>query len=493
MLSFLVIPRLTIMDIPEWPAGEGPRILTLIGNDITVDIRSRKTAASLSRSGFSVIAMGVTSSKQAASIESHHGAFLCRYPITEEFRSIPLIFRFSNESIKYLINCLVSYTGNQIKRDRIQRTETDERSIKAIFGRYKSRAVMIFLKTKRKILLGSLWFVSRRFSRMTWRSSWKWVLPEMHRYEKSLGPVIDQLKPDLIHVHDIFHLGLAARAIQRASQNGRNIKLVYDIHEYIPGLPIEIRKRCGYEDLENEYAHMADALVTVSPGLKTLTEKRFSVPVTIVLNAPDLISATTTKPLREIVNISSEETLMVYVGGIAPHRGAELILKTMKDLNESIHLVFVSASMTGYIAELKDRSIEMGIDDRVHFAPFVEPEAVVSYISSADLSLIPLSREIENYEVALPNKLFQSIHAGVPVVVSDNPDMERFVKQSGIGEVFLGGDSLSMSEAISKVVNDPATYDLAIKDENLLSKTSWEHQIGLLLKTYENLGISTHD
>ena len=78
-------------------------------------------------------------------------------------------------------------------------------------------------------------------------------------------------------------------------------------------------------------------------------------------------------------------------------------------------------------------------------------------------------------------------------MVSNNPDMERFVKQTGIGEVFLGGDSVSMSEAISKVVNDPATYDLAIKDENLLSKTSWEHQIGLLLKTYENLGISTHD
>ena len=113
------------MDIPEWPAVEGPRILTLIGNDITVDIRSRKTAASLSRSGFSVIAMGIASSKQAASIESHHGAFLCRYPITEEFRSIPFIFRFSNESIKYLINYLVSYTGSQIRRSRNHHTETD--------------------------------------------------------------------------------------------------------------------------------------------------------------------------------------------------------------------------------------------------------------------------------------------------------------------------------------------------------------------------------
>ena len=488
-----MIPRLSNMDIPEWPAIEGPRILTLIGNDITVDIRSRKTAASLARSGFSVIAMGIASSKQAASIENHHGAFLCRYPIIEKFSAIPFIFRFSKESIKYLINCLVFHTGQQIKEARIRQPENPDNSLKSIFEKCINKTGMIFLKTKRKILVGSLWFLSHRIYPISWRSSWKRVLPEMHRYEKSLSPVIDQLKPDLIHVHDIFHLGLAARAVQRASQDGRNIKLVYDIHEYIPGLPIEIRKRSGYEDLENEYAHMADALVTVSPGLKALTEKRFSAPVTIVLNAPDLISATTTKPLREIVNISPEQILMVYVGGIAPHRGAELILETMKGLRESIHLVFVSASMSGYIATLKDRSIELGIDKRVHFAPFVEPEAVVSYISSADLSLIPLSREIENYEVALPNKLFQSIHAGVPVVVSNNPDMERFVKESGIGEVFLGGDSLSMSEAISKVVNDPTTYHLAVKDEGLLSKTSWEHQISLLIKTYGNLGILTHD
>ena len=50
-----------------------------------------------------------------------------------------------------------------------------------------------------------------------------------------------------------------------------------------------------------------------------------------------------------------------------------------------------------------------------------------------------------------------------------------------------------MSEAISKVVNNPATYDVAIKDERLLSETSWEHQIGLLLETYGNLGIAAHD
>ena len=72
---------------------------------------------------------------------------------------------------------------------------------------------------------------------------------------------------------------------------------------------------------------------------------------------------------------------MVYVGGIAPHRGAELLLETMQYLAQDFHLVFVSASTSGYIASLRERSIKDGIAGRVHFAPFVEPEAVVSYIS----------------------------------------------------------------------------------------------------------------
>ena len=481
------------MDTSHWPMVKGPRILTLVGNDITVDVRSRKTAASLARSGFSVIVMGIASSAKTPEIEDHHGALLYRFPVSENFRSIPLIFRISKESLRYLIISIVSNANERLKKSRNSLPYDDYNSIVAALKKcdYKTRIVLI--KFNLRFFRGLLRLINHRIFPMALSSSWRWILPEMHRYETSMGPVIDSLKPDLIHVHDIFHIGLASRAVERASHEGRVIKLVYDIHEYIPGLPIELSKRRGYENLENEYAHKADAFVTVSPGLKSLTEKRFGIPTAIVLNAPDLVSATTTKPLREVLNLSSKETLMVYVGGIAPHRGAELLLETMPNLEESIHLVFVSASTSGYIASLKERSMKAGIGDRVHFAPFVEPEAVVSYISSADLSLIPLSRKFENYEIALPNKLFQSIHAGVPVVVSNNPDMAQFVTKSGVGEVFTGGDSPSMAKAINKVINNAQLYDKAIRDERLLLETSWEHQAGLLLETYNNLGISTDD
>jgi len=493
VFPFQAIHRLKDMDTPKWPAVKGPRILTLIGNDITVDVRSRKTAASLARSGFSVIAMGIASPANPAGIDNHHGALLCRFPVARRFRSIPFIYKFSRESIRFLIFEIASSMKEKLRTHQNSFRKNDTNKYKSIFKKYKHKTITLLLKINLRIIRGALLLIDHRLTSRTLSRSWRWILPEMHHYESSMGSIVDSLQPHLIHVHDIFHLGLAVRAIERADREGRRIKLVYDIHEYIPGLPIGLAKRYGYEHLENEYGHRADAFVTVSPGLKSLTEKRFNVPTTIVLNAPDLTSATITKPLREVVNLSSEEILMVYVGGIAPHRGAELLIDAIPDLERNIHLVFVSASTSGYVASLMERSRNAGIGNRVHFAPFVEPEAVVSYISSADLSLIPLSRDIKNYEIALPNKLFQSIHAGIPVIVSDNPDMEHFVNESGVGEVFSGGDSLSMIEAIKMVVENYQSYHEATRDERLLSETAWEHQAGLLLDTYKNLGISTDD
>ena len=480
------------MDTPEWPKVEGPRILSLVGNDLRIDVRSRKTAASLAGSGFSVIAMGVTSYGDEVPSEGHHGALLYRVPVALDGGSTPFLFRFSKANLRDFFFSFTEKIKGKLRELKSGTKHSDHDSRKKLVSRLINKVRVAQLNFAAKVFWSFYRLLARQNSHRLFIKSWRWTLPEMHRYEASLGPVIDLLKPDLIHVHDVFHLGLAARAVTRAKQAQRDIKLVYDVHEYIPGLPIEDRKRCGYENLENEYAPLVDAFITVSPGLEALIEKRFGVPSAVVLNAPDLISAINTTPLREVVNLSSDDTLMVYVGGIAPHRGAELLLETMQYLAQDFHLVFVSASTSGYIASLRERSIKDGIAGRVHFAPFVEPEAVVSYISSADISLIPLSREIQNYEVALPNKLFQSIHAGVPLAVSDNPDMKQFVKENGVGEVFVGDNPKLVADAINKVVNSSYLYAEAIGDERLLFETSWEYQSTLITNTYNNLGVSPH-
>ncbi|MGV9763867.1 glycosyltransferase family 4 protein [Micromonospora tulbaghiae] len=121
--------------------------------------------------------------------------------------------------------------------------------------------------------------------------AWRRLEPGLWDYERVAGPVVDELRPDLIHAHDFRMLGVAARAMDRARAAGRDTKLVWDAHEWLPGarprrdnarwLPAHL----GYV---REYAGHADAVVTVSDTLADLLVRDHALPErpTVILNAP---------------------------------------------------------------------------------------------------------------------------------------------------------------------------------------------------------------
>ncbi|MFG1721112.1 glycosyltransferase, partial [Micromonospora chalcea] len=121
--------------------------------------------------------------------------------------------------------------------------------------------------------------------------AWRRLEPGLWDYERIAGPVVDDLRPDLIHAHDFRMLGVAARAVDRARAAGRDVKLIWDAHEWLPGarprrdnarwLPAHL----GYV---REYVGHADAVVTVSDTLADLLvrDHDLSGRPTVVLNAP---------------------------------------------------------------------------------------------------------------------------------------------------------------------------------------------------------------
>ena len=106
------------------------------------------------------------------------------------------------------------------------------------------------------------------------------------------GPIIDRLKPDIIHANDFRMLGVAARAVMRARAKGRDTKLVWDAHEFLPGIkPWNTDPRWHLAQMahEREYAPYADAVITVSDALADLlvTEHGLATRPTVVMNAPE--------------------------------------------------------------------------------------------------------------------------------------------------------------------------------------------------------------
>ncbi len=486
--------------IPDWPSKPGPKILTLAGNDLTIDVRARKTASSLARSGFSVIAVGIDNSGSLQRLEDFSGAALFRVTPPFDSRISTRVLRISRAELADSLRIRVERQRMRLQMLRrnftsgeaLQKSTPAQRSDLRIWARFRragARARLVALQGRHQLLTRIYRLLARPPGSNFPRGKWRRDLPELQKYEAVIGPIVDALRPDLIHVHDIFHLGLATRAKARLGSSGHTMKVVYDAQEFVAGLPTNPKRRAAYTSLEEEYFRFADDVVTVSPSLASLIEQKYGRRPKIVMNAPDTSTGTTARSLRDVAGISEGERIVVYVGGVAPDRGAEELIEATLALPGDTNLVFVCNSTTGYVARLVEKVRDIGLEQRVHFVPYVEPEAVVSYIRSADVSAIPLNRGVLNYEVALPNKLFQSLHARLPVAVSDNPEMERFVRQHDIGEVFEGGNIEAMVLAIEKLLNDLPRYHKAIDQPGFLDEMSWDRQAEALMAVYSTLGI----
>ena len=72
--------------------------------------------------------------------------------------------------------------------------------------------------------------------RLAYNARWRVLLPEIFDYERALAPVIDQLRPDVLHAHDMQVVGIASAAAERARSAGRTVPWIYDAHEFVPGL-----------------------------------------------------------------------------------------------------------------------------------------------------------------------------------------------------------------------------------------------------------------
>ncbi len=335
--------------------------------------------------------------------------------------------------------------------------------------------------------------VSRHDRRVSWRTE----VPEAYDYEAMLGAVLDRIEPAVIHAHDMHIIGVAARAAGRASLRGREVKTVYDAHEYVPGLSQyggrSPRFIAAWAQHESEYIRHMDRVITVSPAIACTLRKRYHLPLepTVVMNSPPLAGDSGADAevvgIRERIGLPDETPLLVYSGGITRARGVETAIEALPELPD-VHLAVVcvpTVAMRSVLA-LKKLAAKVGVEDRVHYLEPVAPAEVVPFLRTADIGLIPILR-FPSHEMALPNKVFEYLFAGLPVVTSDMPSMHAFVGQAGIGEVFAAEDPYDLAVAVRQVLAARSTYRENVSQPKLLQEVSWETQSGHLRALYADL------
>ncbi len=476
-----------------------PRLAVIVSNGITGDSRVQKTALAAAHAGWDVLLIG-RSPTPKRQFTWFGPVRVLRVPVGTEMRDREALRR------------------RRTPRARItQAGVTDEASAKRMHATYESRARTRTERIARALgpdgrpehrvrwLAGKTWrriaadlFAVRArlydweerhradLDRVTgdWRRDW----PALLDLDLAFGPAIEAFEPDVIHANDITMIHVGATAAGRMRADGHQVAWVYDAHEYVAGVDWPYpRMMSAYPALEREYIGQADAVVTVSPEIAEVIREENHLERTplVVRNTPVRASiGSSSASVRDAAGLAPDVPLMVYSGYIHHERGISTAVRALPQL-PGVHLAIVSGQRNAELRSILSLADDLGVRDRLHVVPYVAQHEVVDNLSSADLGVI-CSKKTINYELSLPTKLAEYLHAGLPVVVSDVRTLSAFVRDNGVGEVFASEDPASFATAARTVIDARAEYAAAIGD-SVVEPLTWEHQSRELLELYAGL------
>jgi len=303
-------------------------------------------------------------------------------------------------------------------------------------------------------------------------------------YYKRSYAIVRQEPADIYHAHDLNTLPVAYWAARRYGG-----KLVYDSHElYTETSNLSHTERVVLRFFEGILIRRCKAVITVNHSIARELADRYRIELPIVImNCPVLLNHTcSTDFLRAKLGIRKEEALVLYQGGFLPHRGLENLIAAIAMLPE-VKLVMMG---WGRLEEdLRALADAMGlIGKRVFFLPPVPQNELLLWTSSADVGVIAYRNVGLNNYYSLPNKLFEYIAAGIPVVASDFPELRRVIEEFQVGCTFNPDDPKDIARAITWVLEDEQR--LAKLKENARKAAAvlnWENEEKKLLELYRKL------
>lgn len=305
-------------------------------------------------------------------------------------------------------------------------------------------------------------------------------LPEILDLGEALTDVLVELQPDVLHAHHPFVLATAFSVRDRLRATGHEAKVVYDARENFVGIPENeqgsVRRHAVL--VAQERAHIRDCagVSTVSDPIADVLQQRYALPrrPEVILNTPLRGGEVDGPTVRDAVGLGPDVPVLVYSGTISHARGIDTLVRGLA-LVPDAHLIIVSVPFPHpSIPALQDLAAQLGVGDRLHVAPPVGQSQLVHYLSGADVAVHPMPGGSPNHDQALPNKLFEYLHAGLPLVVSDAKLMADFVRRHHVGQVFRAGDETSYAAAVAAALADTRREVETV--EQLAREYSWQAQ-----------------
>ncbi len=213
----------------------------------------------------------------------------------------------------------------------------------------------------------------------------------------------------------------------------KGTELVHDAHEYFTEVP-ELVGRPGVRRiwlaLERAIFPRLKHVITVNDSIADAYLERYGMRPVVVRNIPQ---ARPLGPLRSRAELGLPEDAFLLVlqgAGINVDRGAEEAVLAMRSLEDCMLLIIGGGDA---LPVLQRMIVQEGLEDRVRLLPRMPYEEMMQYTRNADMGLTLDKDTNLNYRYSLPNKLFDYLKAGIPVLATDLPEVAAVVRRSGAG------------------------------------------------------------
>jgi glycosyltransferase involved in cell wall biosynthesis len=293
-------------------------------------------------------------------------------------------------------------------------------------------------------------------------------------------PAVRALRPDLVHCNDYntMWIGVAAKLLCGSA-------VVYDTHELWADRSLRSEPRWWLVACEALFVRVADRVVTTSPAYAEELARRYRIrPPVVVRNIPERPAEG--HAAERVPGPARDGRLLVYVGGLQPNRGIELSIRALAMVPEA-RLRLIGPGGPEYRAELERLVRSLGLEKRVDFVDPVPPDRLLAEVSDADAGLALIEPACLSYRLTLPNKLFEYVLAGVPVVGSDLPMISSFVAEHGVGTTVNPGDVPAVARAVERVL-DPERNERYRRAAAASAPTlDWSNEREILEGVYRDL------
>ncbi len=286
-----------------------------------------------------------------------------------------------------------------------------------------------------------------------------------------LSAFLKKHKPQLLVANDLDTLRpnyLLARK--------KNIPLIYDSHEIfceVPELQHTPLKKKIWEGIEKRIVPELKYCITVNQSIANWFKEKYGTDFKVVRNIPDKILVSKIKTKQEL-NLPFDKKIVLLQGaGINVQRGGEESIDAMEFLDNAVLVIIGSGDA---LQDLKTRSEKPELKNKIIFFPKMKPEELYHYTCNADIGL-SLDKDTNiNYRFSLPNKIFDYVGAGVPVLASPLTEIKSFINKYKVGLCIENHEPKHIAAKMNEMLFSPNYQTWKANTKIASAENTWENE-----------------